>query len=306
MEEFKLIRQIRSRSGKPGKGLVLGIGDDCAVLEKDSASYLLWASDMIVEGRHFTVRDGYERIGRKAVAVNISDIAAMGGVPEYITVSIGVPRSVTAKEVLRIYDGINGICSEYGVRLAGGDTVGSDRIVIDVSILGAVRRDALVKRSGARVGDIVAVTGPVRDGSKEHLDFRPRLAESGLLVKKHKPNAMIDVSDGIAPDIGKICQESGVGCVLFEDKIPLSSGLRLEDALYYGESFELLFTMPRAVFEKLSRKPEDGTLAGFYEIGEIAPTSRGLKIRGRSSAAKKLDPRAYDHLGFSGRVKAGS
>ncbi len=306
MEEFKLIRQIRSRYGKPGKGLVLGIGDDCAVLEKDSGSYLLWASDMIVEGRHFTVRDGYERIGRKAAAVNISDIAAMGGVPGYISVSIGVPTSVTAREVLRIYKGINGICSEYGVRLSGGDTVGAESIVIDVSILGTVRKNALVKRSGARAGDVVAVTGPVRDGKKEHLDFRPRLAESGLLVKKHKPNAMIDVSDGIAPDISKICEESGVGCVLYRDKIPLVPDLGLEDALYYGESFELLFTMARSGFEKISRHPKRGNLAGFYEIGEIVPRGRGLKIRGGSHGVEKLDPRAYDHLRPSGRMKAGA
>ncbi|MDP8299868.1 MAG: thiamine-phosphate kinase, partial [Candidatus Tantalella remota] len=145
MKELKLIDDIRRRAGKPAKGVKLGIGDDCAVLEYDKKKYLLWASDMLIEGTHFRLKDGYGKIGHKAVAVNISDIAAMGGKPLYITVSVGVSPKMTAGSVKKIYDGIFKMCRKYGVSVVGGDTVAAARLTIDVSIIGVVEKKYLAK-----------------------------------------------------------------------------------------------------------------------------------------------------------------
>ncbi|MCK4852566.1 MAG: thiamine-monophosphate kinase, partial [Candidatus Omnitrophica bacterium] len=242
MEELRLIEEIRKRAGSPGKGVRAGIGDDCAVLDYDSKKYLLWAADMLVEGTHFSVKEaGYRKIGRKAVAVNISDIAAMGGVPAYITVAAGIPPRMDRTAVRAVYDGIFGMCKDHGIRVIGGDTNRSDSLVISVSIIGFVEKKRLLRRNGAKEGDLILVTGLVRDGRRDHLDFVPRLKEARFLSARYSIHSMIDVSDGIAPDLGRICAESGLGCKVYAGSIPLSRRLTLEDALYYGESFELLF-----------------------------------------------------------------
>jgi len=278
MKELKFIKDIQKKAGSAAGRLVLGIGDDCAVFRKGKDDLFVWGSDMITEGTHFRVEEGYERIGRKAVAVNISDIAAMGAVPKYITVSIGIPPEMKMSDALKIYDGITDICSEFGVQLAGGDTVRAESLVIGVSIIGTSDKKRLLTRSGAKEGDLILITGPVRNGRKEHLDFTPRLSESLFLTERRKPSAMIDVSDGIVPDIGRICTESKVGCLLFEENIPLSSGLTIDDAMYYGESFELLFTMKECRAEKLPSWADDNELAGFFFIGGVTPVLHGVRV----------------------------
>lgn len=298
MRELKIITDIRRWAGKPGKGVVAGIGDDCAVLEFSADKYMLWAADMIIEGTHFNIKKaGYERIGRKAVAVNISDVAAMGGVPKYVTVSIGLPKDICERAVKRIYDGITGICSRYGVKVIGGDTNGSEKLVIDVSIIGFVEKKRLVVRSGAKAGDFILITGPVRNGKKMHLDFEPRLEESRELVSKYKINSMIDVSDGIGPDLGRICSESAKGARVYADAVPLSKGLALEDALHYGESFELLFTMSaketRRLFMDAGRS---GKFPGCFVIGEVMPKTRGVKLVDKSGKEKPLTMEGFEHI----------
>ncbi|MFH1878834.1 MAG: thiamine-phosphate kinase [Candidatus Omnitrophota bacterium] len=298
MKELDLVNEIRRRAGGSSGALKLGIGDDCAVLDYKSGRYLLWAADMLVEGTHFLRRmAGYREIGRKAVAVNISDIAAMGGNPEYITVSIGVRPDMTRADIMKLYDGIFGICREFNVSVAGGDTNLSDKLVIDVSILGTVDKKRLVTRSGARPGDLIMVTGPVRDGKACHLDFTPRLAESRFIAGRYRPTAMIDVSDGLAPDLGRICAESGVGCVLRETAIPLSEGLSLDDALYYGESFELLFTMPRPESERMIRgRKRHKALCGFFVAGEITEKHRGMSLVKKNGRITRLKMKGFRHL----------
>jgi len=298
MEELRLIQEIRRRAGKPGRGVKLGIGDDCAVLEYDRKNYLLWASDMLVEGTHFRVKDTtYEKIGGKAVAVNASDIAAMGGVPKYIIVSLGLPAKVTRSAVKKIYDGIFRACGEYGVRVIGGDTNASRVLTVDVSIIGTVERKTLLTRSGARERQLVLITGPVRDGRKRHMDFRPRLKEARFLATGFDIGAMIDVSDGIAMDAYRICAESRSGCRLYEEAIPLEKGLSLEDALYFGESFELLFTMDvkeaRKLFldRRIKKQPP-----GYFVIGEITGKKDGLVLVGKEGRVEKLKPEGFRHL----------
>jgi thiamine-monophosphate kinase len=298
MREIEIIKEIKKRAGRPGKPMETGIGDDCAVLEYDKNRYLLWASDMLVEKTHFKIKDAsYKRIGRKAVAVNISDIAAMGGLPKYITVSVGIPPLIKNSDIRKIYDGIFEICSSYGVKVVGGDTNRSDRLVIDVSIIGMVEKSRLVKRAGAKERDLVLVTGPVRDGKKEHLDFIPRVKEARFLAGNYKISSMIDTSDGIAPDLARVCAESRVGCMVYSEAVPLSKKLKLEDALYYGESFELLFTMPvreaRNLF--LHRKVRKKEFE-FFIIGEIVPARAGLRLVGKGGRVSELKPEGYYHL----------
>ncbi|MFH1305079.1 MAG: thiamine-phosphate kinase [Candidatus Omnitrophota bacterium] len=298
MRELKLINEIRKRAGRAGKGVIAGIGDDCAVLKYDKGRYLLWASDMLVAGTHFIPgKTPYEKIGRKAVAVNISDIAAMGGVPLYITVSLGLPRGTRKTDIRRLYDGIFGICREYNIKVVGGDTNRAGALVIDVSVVGIVEKKRLTRRSGAKEGDLILITGPVRNGKKEHLDFEPRLSEARFLSGRHKISSMIDVSDGIAPDAGRICSESGVGCVLYEGAIPLSKGLSVRDALYHGESFELLFTMNPKEAERLflgmKRRKE---VPQYFILGKITRDRDGMCLIEDEGRVTRLKMKGFEHL----------
>ena len=298
MKEIKLVNDIRRWVGKPGKGVIAGIGDDCAVLEYSKDKYLLWAADMLIEGTHFTAEEaGYEKIGYKAAAVNISDIAAMGGEPKYVTVSLGLPKGATFDAVRKIYRGMTGICSRYGVKIIGGDTNKSDKLTIDVSIIGFVEKKRLTRRNGAKNGDLILVTGPIRDGRKTHLDFEPRIKEARELTAKHDVSSMIDVSDGIAPDLGRVCAESRVGARVYSDAVPLSKGLSLEDALYYGESFELLFTMSAKEARKLFLDAgKRGRFPGTFVIGEIVTAGRGVKLVGKEGKISALKMEGYRHI----------
>jgi len=298
MKELKLIEYIKRSAGKTPKGLKLGIGDDCAVIDHDGKKYLLWASDMVVEGTHFDLKEAsFGAIGRKAIAVNISDIASMGGVPKFVTVSIGVPRTMNISGTKKVFDGIFKICKEYGITVAGGDTVKAERLVIDVSIIGFVRKEKLVTRSGAKEKDLVLVTGPIRDGKKEHLKFIPRVKEAQFLVNKYKINSMMDTSDGIALDMGRICDASRVGCRLFEGSFPLSKGLSFEDALYYGESFELLFTASSREVKKLftdSSLKREGLK--YYIIGEITNRKKGKSIFRDEGKIEPIKMKGFEHI----------
>ncbi len=246
-----------------GEGVVAGVGDDCAVLRYNDSEYILLASDMVIEGIHFNIDDVPPfYVGYKAVARNISDVAAMGGYPEYILVSIALPPNTEYENVCEIYKGIRSCCKKYSVSIIGGDTASSDKIYINVSIFGKVGKDSLVLRSGAVLGELIFVTGEL-GGSilKKHYSFEPRLEESGFLASSFKPGAMIDVSDGLAADLSHITDMSGAGALIYAGDIPVSrdaallsaeSGrLPLEHALYDGEDFELLFTLSSSKIDKL-------------------------------------------------------
>ena len=297
MKELEIIEYVRKRAGKPPKGVKLGIGDDCAVIDAGGEGDLLWASDMLVEDTHFRKKDGYKRIGYKAVAVNVSDIAAMGGIPKYITISIGVSEKMSKTSIKTVYDGIFSAAKKYGIYVIGGDTNKSDKFVIDVSIIGTAPKNTLIKRSGARRGDLVLITGPVRNGRKTHLDFVPRLEDSRFLTCKYNINSMIDTSDGIAMDMNRICDESKTGCILYQDAVPLSKGLSLDDALYYGESFELLFTMAVSEARKLFLDVGKGKWdPNFYVIGEIVADKKKRILIGKEGKAGKLKKKGYRHM----------
>ena len=242
--EFRLIEKIRKYTPMT-VGVVKGIGDDTAVLRHTKDKYLLFTTDMLVEGTHFKRRMGGAGIGHKALACSISDIAAMGGVPTHAVVSLGVGPKMPLRFVKDVYKAMGVLAKRFGVSIVGGDTVRSDKVVINVALLGEVAKKYLVTRSGARPGDWIFVTGTLGRSlaTGKHLNFTPRLKEARFLVRNFKPSAMIDISDGLAGDLNHILKASRVGAHLWDNAVPLTRGATLAQALTDGEDFELLFTL---------------------------------------------------------------
>jgi thiamine-monophosphate kinase len=259
MNEFELIaRLIPTLPGNDS--VVLGAGDDCAVLRSLGAekSYLLFKTDAVVEGVHFTRETDPGKIGHKALGRCLSDVAAMAGTPLHAVVTLGLPREFDGLFVERIYAGLNALASRYRIAVVGGETVTNpDRVFISVAVLGKVSPDKCVFRSGAKSGDALFVTGRLGGSlAGGHLDFEPRLAEAQWLVEQVAVHAMIDLSDGLAGDLRHLLQASHVGAELLGAAIPISRAARLRAkaganakppllaALTDGEDFELLFTVP--------------------------------------------------------------
>lgn len=282
--EDGLIRRVAWEI-RAGRGVVRGIGDDCAVLRWGPSTklganetYLLFASDMIVEGVHFRRSARPEAIGWKALAVNVSDVAAMGGLPRHAVVSIGLPHGTGVSFVDGLYRGLRRCTARFGVNLVGGDTVRSPKVVLDVAILGEVERDRVIYRSGARLGDALLVTGrlggAVRSG--RHLTFTPRLKEARALTAHANVHAMMDLSDGLALDLGRLCRASGVGAVLEPARVPRNRGCSLKQALTDGEDFELLLAAPAGEAERLLRWARAHLACGLTRIGRIVKKGRGI------------------------------
>ncbi len=288
--EFGLINWIRRQSPKDSF-VIKGIGDDTAVLKKPSSDYLLFTTDMIVEGTHFLKNEDPQKIGHKAIAVNVSDIAAMGGLPCYAVVSLGISGKHPVSYAQKIYQGMFKVAKRFGVSIVGGDTVKSDKLIINVAMIGRVSKKDVVTRSGAKRGDQIFVTGPLGNSLKSghHLTFTPRVKESQFLVKHFKPTAMIDISDGLSADLGHILEESKVGAVLYENMIPCRKSASLAQALNDGEDFELLFTLkPSQVRKMLKHK-------NFHRIGEITNT-RKLQLKTTKGQMKDLLIKGFKHF----------
>ncbi|MBI3991487.1 MAG: thiamine-phosphate kinase [Candidatus Omnitrophica bacterium] len=294
--EFGLIERI-SKSIRTGGRVVRGIGDDTAVLNYTRDKYLLLTTDMLVEKVHFTLRDATpEQIGYKSLAVNISDIAAMGGIPTCAVIAVGLPKSLPVEFVDKLYSGLRSIAKEFNVDIVGGDTNSSSCLTICISLLGEVERNRLARRSGARIGDYILVTGNL-GGSilLKHLNFIPRVREARFLVSNFKINSMIDISDGIASDIHHITESSNAGAVLYADRVPISPEAKtLSHALYDGEDFELLFTLSKK--EALRLLSIQGKMNfAVTLIGEITGKTEGVKIISGNNS-RRLSPRGFTHF----------
>ncbi|MCX5702394.1 MAG: thiamine-phosphate kinase [Candidatus Omnitrophica bacterium] len=291
--EFGLIERIK-KLVKTGPLVIKGIGDDCAVLRFDRNKYLLSTCDMIVEGVDFTRKDSPYLIGRKSLAVSISDIAACAGTPRYALFSMGIPRNSTVEFIGKIIKGIVDLAKAYKIDIVGGDLSRSEKLIIDVNVLGFVEKINLVLRNGAKVGDIIFASGTL-GGSilGRHLKFSPRIKEARYLVNNFKINAMIDVSDGLAQDLSHILKESEVGALIYEVLIPQSNQASdLEDALYSGEDFELLFTMSRKEARKLfSRRSKI-----FTPIGEIVERKYGFRLMDERNRERVIKPEGFRHF----------
>lgn len=283
--EFGLISRIASAS-KQGTGVITGIGDDAAVTQLTPGTQLLVSTDMLLEDVHFrrVWHDPY-RLGRKSLAVNISDIAAMGGIPRWALLSLAIPADLPLDFLDQFTRGFLGMADEHGVSLIGGDTCASrSGLAVSITIMGEQLPDLVIRRSGAVPGDTIWVTGTLGDAAlglrlleekysssiltKEELYFishlldpSPRVSAALALAESDLVSAMIDISDGLLADFGHIAEQSGVGgCIRLED-IPLSAELRsraaalcfdhYEPSLSGGEDYELCFTAPPSNREKI-------------------------------------------------------
>lgn len=299
MGEFGFIREIRKQVRRD-KTVETGIGDDAAVLKVDAKKHLLFTTDMLVEGCHFKLSEATPfQIGWKAMAVNLSDIAAMGGQPTHAVVALGLPGDLDWAFLKELYRGMEAVASRFHVTLVGGDTNRSDKIIISVALLGEVSPRSVVKRSGARPGDVIFVTGFLGGSyaSKKHLTFLPRINEAKFLVKNFKVSAMMDLSDGLACDIFQLTSESGVGAFLSKEAIPVSkdaAGVR--QALNEGEDFELLFTLPVREAARLSMTRFKETMAPFHSIGKIMRKKYGVRLIGANGFNEPLEKQGYDHF----------
>ena len=256
MNEFELIAKL-THSLPTNRAVVVGAGDDCAVLDLGMADKLfLFKTDAIVEGIHFTKETPPEKIGRKALARCLSDIAAMAGTPEAALVTLGLPRDFDPAFVEKIYAGLNELAHRHGVAIVGGETTTNPVVLLNIALLGHSPRGKCVLRSGAEAGDAIFVTGELGGSlAGRHLDFEPRLAEARWLAENFSLHAMIDLSDGLAGDLRHIVNASKVGAELLKPAIPVSRDAKLAAksgdaakpalvaALTDGEDFELLFTV---------------------------------------------------------------
>jgi thiamine-monophosphate kinase len=329
VRELALIRAIRTRAGR-GPGVRVGIGDDCAVLEPRSGALLLATTDLLIEDVHF--RRAYATpsdIGWKALAVNLSDIAAMGGEPRWALIALACPASTRSEEVEAFYEAVWAVAGEHGVTVVGGDTSSSPSgWIINITLLGETTGAPLL-RSSARPGDVVAVTGPLGGSAaglallsagaippgldqgdvdavrRAHLRPEPRVREGRWLAGTGAVTAMIDLSDGLVTDLGHLVEESQVGARIDVDRLPVSAAARHVaaasggDARAWaaggGEDYELLFACHREAWERLRRGLEDATGRPAHAIGEIVDQASGMSFVDARGAPVALAP-GFEHF----------
>jgi len=297
--EAGLIRWLAGRfSG--GSGVVRGIGDDCAVLAGPRGKWGLFACDMLVEGTHFSRQAPAGKVGWKALAINVSDVAAMGGLPKFAVVGLGLPSRTDAAWVRRFYEGMARCARKFQVRIVGGDTVRAPRSMVTVAIWGEVERKRLLLRSGARPGDDLWVTGrlggAIRSG--RHLSFIPRLTEARAIAARVPLHAMMDLSDGLLMDLPRLCRAGKVRAELELAALPRHRGVSLESALQEGEDFELLFAVSPAASRKMERWRSGRPRCGLTRIGRIRSGGRGPVVFGIDQKGRKfpLPEKGFSHF----------
>lgn len=326
--EFGLIKKLRKKYGKISPGMRAGIGDDAAAIRSGKGDILV-TTDMLIEGVHFDLSfTTFYQLGYKFLAVNISDIFAMGGMPEYFFISMGIPKGYRSEQIDELYSGISGAAKKFGVIIAGGDTCASGKgLILSGTLLGRCGR--VITRGGARPGDGIYVTDTLGDsamglkvlkqgagrllkraGHRERRS-RIRVADKWLpfsdvmpLVRKHlmpEPaplgdltgvTSMIDISDGLLIDLDHICEESSAGAVLYKEQIPVSGELSRTAGLLNADP--LGFALKGGEdYALLFTSPRD-IYTGAYRIGEIVRTGRW--IVDEKGKRKKFRPEGYEHF----------
>ncbi len=329
--EFGLIDRLRERLGSSeGPGLVVPNGDDCAGLVFSPGRWVLATSDVMVEGEHFVRSHASpQQIGRKALAINLSDIAAMGGDPRFALVSLAVPEDTPCDFLEALYDGLREAGEEYATLVVGGNVSRSrSGLVVDVHLLGEADPDRILRRSGARPGDVLMVTGTLGDAgaglrllqeaggtgsfppSGESLvgallDPKPRVREGRAIARSGAATAMIDVSDGLSGDVAHLCEAGGVGVRLDAGAFPVSDALReaaarwgldpADLALQGGEDYELLFAARPEEAEDLAARVFQETGTRLTVIGGFTDAADGRKVV-RAGREEELEITSYDHL----------
>lgn len=320
--EFGLIDRLTKDMPPKQSSTHVAVGDDAAVLGYPDTEVLV-TTDMLLENVHFDLTYvPLKHLGYKSAVVNFSDIYAMGGTPRQITVSLGISKRFTVEHIEELYSGIRLACEIYGVDIVGGDTCSSHQgLVISVTCIGDAPRGTAIRRSGAKPNDIICVSGDLgaaymglqvlereKVASAGQKDFQPDFAGKEYIIERQlkpearrdvienlakagiKPTAMMDVSDGLSSELLHICKQSGVGCRVYEDRIPIDyqTALMAEElnmnlvtaALNGGEDYELLFTVPLGMHDKLAEVP------GIHEIGYITDASKGCALVGRDGQSE--------------------
>jgi thiamine-monophosphate kinase len=306
--EFALIEWFRQREeSRASRAAKQGIGDDCAILGLTHGRELLVTTDMLMDGRHFHLaQDGAEAVGHKALGANLSDIAAMAGIPRFAVVAVALPAREAIAVAQGIYDGMRPLAERFQVDLVGGDTNAWDGpLVISVTLLGETTARGPVLRSEAKAGDTILVTGPLGGSlrSGRHLRPEPRIAEALALHDAAPIHAMIDLSDGLSSDLGHILEESGVGAVIDADSIPIHPDALIAScydktaALYHalndGEDFELCLAVASEDAARLLASPP--APAKICVIGFIRQEP-GLWLRSSDGRLVAVAPGGFDHL----------
>ncbi len=310
--EFRLIDRIRSRTEWASPRVLCGIGDDVAVLRTDPEKLLLVTCDCQVEDIHFLARKITPRqLGWRAGAVNLSDMAAMGGTPLWALVSLMLPPKLPVRYVDELMEGLRAVLEEWDAGIVGGNTASHpDRLVVDVTLLGEGAPGRILMRAGARPGDVLMVTGTLgasraglavlrgevdfrdeemrRRAEDRHLTPRPRIREGRILARSGAVHAMLDVSDGLLADLSHLCQAGGVGAVVDAATLPVdpsctavasAAGLDpIRWALTGGEDYELLFAVEAGRAEEIRRMVEDAAGTRCTPVGRIEPEESGLRI----------------------------
>ena len=328
--EFGLIDKLTSDIYIKNESTKLGVGDDCAVMDYNNSRVLV-STDLLMEGVHFDLTYvPLKHLGYKAAVVNFSDIYAMNGTPTQITVSLGVSKRFTVEDIEALYSGIRLACERYGVDIVGGDTCSSmTGLTISITCLGEANAKDIVYRNGAKQNDLICVSGNLgtaymglqlleRERMVARADENAQLAFEGreYLLERQlkpearrdmiaalkqagiKPTAMMDVSDGLSSELMHICSQSGVGCCIYEDKLPidyqaaaLAEEMNLNIvtcALNGGEDYELLFTCSLNDYEKLI------PIEDVYLIGHITKPEHGINLVGRNGEEISLKAQGWN------------
>ncbi|MCU1259705.1 MAG: thiamine-monophosphate kinase [Bryobacterales bacterium] len=296
--ERDILQRLRRRADTPRTGpLVLGIGDDCAIFRPRAGEELLFTTDFVIEEVHFRWNTHTPaQVGYKALARGLSDIAAMGGKPRFCLVSLAVPKRANGRWIGRFYDGLLELAHATGTTLAGGDLAQAERVTCDIVVCGSAPVGTALRRSGARVGDSIYVSGALGGSAlglatgkgaawKRHVRPEPRLALGELLRTKLYATAAMDLSDGLSIDLERLCVESGVSALITAP--PAFQGASGQQALHGGEDYELLFTVrPKA------KVPGKFRGLPLTRIGEVAAGGRGAVYLD----GKRLRARGFDHF----------
>ena len=326
--EFGFIDQLAKLMSPAQHPLKLGIGDDCAVYALNESTYGLLTTDMLVEKVHFSreTATAYQ-IGWKSVACNISDIASMGGTPQYMVVSLGLPGDTDVQWAMELYRGMLDIAQKYNVAIIGGDTVTAHQIVINIAMTGSVAIANLCLRSGAKTGDALMVSGALGGSAaglylsrhpasitletrddllQKHLQPEPRVALGKWIGAQPGHGAMTDSSDGLARDLLNISSASKVGFLVEESRIPIHPRVHSlakstgQDALNWamngGEDYELVFTVPQNQVEYFSREIPVQLGIPVVAIGTVVPMEEGICWRDAKGNSRPLNFQGYEHF----------
>lgn len=327
--EEALLKELRRLFAAAGSRVPVGIGDDAAVLDCLTGKQAVWSTDLLVENVHFKKQWQTPRqLGRKCLAVNLSDIAAMGAAPSFALLSIACPPDTEVDYILELAQGVADMAISEGVAVVGGDTTASTGgIIVSVSVGGYVESGAALLRSGAAVGDSILVTGNlgsaaggmrlIRDGeagaypelTAAFLEPAPRL-KAGLAAVEVGATSMTDISDGLASDLRHICEESSVGAVVETGALPSSHELvdaavrfgwdREAMMLSGGEDYELLFTLPGNIAEQVKQVIAHASGQPATIIGEIMPREYGVQLIGRDGSGREMPAHGYEHFQTGG------